>query len=43
MKTTKVQLRISDVEKDKWKKAADEAGMSLSEYIRFVVNSKVEK
>ena len=43
MKTTTVMIRVSDIEKGKWIKAAAARGMSLSEYIRFVVNSDVEK
>lgn len=43
MKTDRVQLRITEFEKEKWESAAAERGMSLSEYIRLVVNIAVEK
>lgn len=42
-KTETVMIRISDIEKEKWRKAAEENGMTLSEYIRFVMNSSIAK
>lgn len=42
MKTSLVQIRISEQEKANWKAAAEAAGMSLSEYIRFVMNLRIE-
>ena len=42
MKTTQIQIRISEQEKANWKAAAEAAGMSLSEYTRFVMNLRIE-
>ena len=41
-KDTTVYVRLSEVEKEKWKKTAEAAGMGLSEFVRYVMNSKCE-
>lgn len=38
-----INIRISSIEKDKWQQCANERGQNLSEFIRFVVNMKVEE
>ena len=43
MKTSIVQLRISEIEKNKWAEEAARRGMTLSEFIRFVVNAKIDE
>lgn len=41
-KPTQIVIRISDIEKEQWQDAAARRGQSLSEFIRFVVNMKIE-
>lgn len=40
-KQTQIIIRLSTVEKDSWKVAAEKSGMSLSEFIRFLVNAEI--
>jgi len=41
MKTAIVRLRIAPEEKNSWGRAADDAGLSLSEWIRNRLNSTI--
>jgi predicted DNA binding CopG/RHH family protein len=44
MKNVRIILRINSLEKGEIKKRADKAGMTLSEYIRFIaLNGVVRK
>lgn len=41
-KTTNINMRITEVEKKSWQEFANKRGQTLSEFIRFVVNMKIE-
>lgn len=42
-KTNTLQLRLSEDEKERWRKAAAEEGMSLSVYVRHIVNNELKR
>ena len=42
-KKENIQLRITEQDKQRWSEAAQKRGMSLSEYIRYVVNVAYER
>ena len=36
---TRIQVRLSDIEKESLQEQADEAGFTISDYIRWLVNN----
>ena len=42
-RTENIIVRLSEIEKKAWTQTAEQKGVSLSEFIRFTVNSQIER